>query len=457
MRDTGQRFHKFKARTLEEAYRQMRDTLGQDAVMLRAAQVRETGVLGLLGGKAVELTASAGAAGSAGKGGGRSAAERRYEAAAKTPQREEDASTVAYFQELVRDAQRRMGMHDAAQTRYRTVGNAAPKPVEEKPSPGSIIPFRRPDLRLPAHRREEGNDLRKEVHDVREMLEVLVAELPGAGLPVEFGAHYRNLLERGVSRKVAARLVAAVTAGADFAVIRDARVFAERLGFEIRKLVSVTGGIGLVAGGCRVVALVGATGVGKTTNLAKLAAQFVVRESARVAFVTADTYRVAAPEQLRVYANIIGVPLEVANDGKEMVAAIRRFRDYDLVLMDTAGASQFNMKQTRELAEVLKLAQPNETMLVVSANTQFEELMTTVRNLDSLNPTSLFFSKLDETRRYGALFSLAAETGLPLSYMSVGQNVPDDITLAHPGMVANLVLEGGDRRGRSSAKSTGIH
>jgi len=453
VRNTEPRFHKFRAPTLDEAYRRMREALGEDAVMLRAAQVREGGVLGLLGGKLVELTATSAKHAAPEPERRPSAAEKKYAAASKEPPQGTDSDTVAYFKQLVLDAQRRMGMTGDRGARYGTIGNAATKPLEERQARGAVIPFPGPERR-PAQYPDRHEDLRDEIRAVREMLQVLFAEMPGAGLPVEFEPHYRNLIERGASRIVAARLVAGVVKGGDTAVIRDPRIFAERLALEIRKHISVTGGIGLIGGACRVVALVGPTGVGKTTNLAKLAAHFVVRESARVALLTTDTYRIAAPEQLRVYANIIGVSLEVVNDVKEMAVALRQLRDRDLVLIDTAGASPFNLQQTREMAELLKVAGPDETMLVVGANTQLEELETTVKNFACMAPTSLLFSKLDETRRYGALFSLAAETGLPLSYLSVGQNVPDDITLAHPGMVADLVLEGGDRRGRPSAKPT---
>lgn len=451
MHSPDKTFHTFRAATLNEAYCQMRNTLGENAVMLRATQVREGGVLGLLGSKMVELTAAVDDRKGNPAARKRTPAEQKYVSASKANMPHQDPETLAYFKQLVLDAQRRMGIAGARPNRYATTGNAAPKPVEEMNRPSSIVPF--PQIGAMSEPYEEPHQLRNEVREIREILQVLVAEIPGAGLPIEFAPHYRNLIERGVSRKVAAALVAGVLRDADFSVIRDPRIFAERLRFEIRKRIVVTGGISLVGGTCRVVALVGATGVGKTTTLAKLAARFVVRQPARVAFITTDTYRIAAAEQLRVYANIYGVPLKVVNDGREMASAIREFRDCDLVLIDTAGASQFNVKQTAEAAELLKVAQANEVMLVLSANTQLEELVSTVWNFRGLNPTSVVFSKLDETRRYGAMLSLTVETGLPLSYFSTGQNVPDDIQLAHPGMVSELVLEGGDNRGRSSAQT----
>jgi flagellar biosynthesis protein FlhF len=208
----------------------------------------------------------------------------------------------------------------------------------------------------------------------------------------------------------------------------------------------VTGGIGLSAGTCRRVALVGATGVGKTTNLAKLAAQFGVRQHATVGLITADTYRVAAPEQLRVFANIIGLPMKVVSNAREMTEAIEAFRGCDVVFIDTAGGSQFNKGQLRELREMLQGAVPHEILLMLAANTQFDDQQQIVTNFMPLKPTSLFFSKLDETRRYGSLYTVLAETGLPMSYLSTGQDVPNDLVLAQPDIVADLVLRGRSER-----------
>ncbi len=429
----GQRFHKYKAPTLDEAYKRMRRDLGEDAVVVNTSESTEPGWLGVWKRKAVEVTASMPAPPASTKR-RLSRLEKKYNAAAKpVGSKERVDNTVEYFQQIVGDAQKRMA------SASRAASGSSQAVAAEAP----IIPFGK----LREKSDEKPDELRREVKEIREMLQVLMSETPGAGLPAEFAPHYRRLVEQGLTRRIAASLVSATVQNSDLDVVRDPRVFSERLKFEIRKLMSVTGGIGLCGGSCRVVALVGPTGVGKTTNLAKLAALFGVHELAKIAFITSDTYRVAASEQLRVYSNIIGVPLTVVNDEREMATSIRDHRDYDLVLIDTAGGSQFNLKQIDELRGLLSVAQPDETMLMLSANTQLEEMRSTVANFRCLNPTSIFFSKLDETRRYGAMLSLIIEEKFPLSYVSNGQNVPDDISLAHPGELAKIVLEGGKSRG----------
>lgn len=417
----AQRLHTFTAPTYSEAYRQMREALGSQAVVLRTTHVREKGILGLLGRKSVHLTAAAAsnrASESAARN--RSPVEKKYTVTERPRMDEKVRDKMAYFERIVSDAQKRM-----AAARLPSDGNAA------------VLPFRKP-----AASSVSQDELRRELYEMRQMLQVLYAEHPSGGLPIELAPHYRMLVERGVSRKAAACLVGAVIEGSDLRILREPRAFVERLRMEIQKSVPVTGGIGLAGGVCRRVALVGTTGVGKTTNLAKLAAEYAVRQRARVALLTTDTYRVAAPEQLRVYANIIGLPLTVVNDAKEAATAVQANRDKDLLLIDTAGGSQFNAKQIHELRETFATLAPNEVMLVVSANTQLDDLRQAVEKFGCLCPTSLFFTKLDETKRYGPVFTLAVETGLPLSYLSMGQNVPDDLMLAQPGMVANLILEG---------------
>jgi len=433
-----QKFQTFRAPTLEEAYREMQRQLGNGAVVVRTTQVRESGLLGFLRKPLIEVVASVPVPAAGRRA--LSPVERKYAANSQVGSETNVTDTVAYFEQLVRDAQRRM--------------KSAPAVAEPAPAPAGraavapVLPFKRPQDEPPR------DDLRREVAQMREMLQVLMAETPGAGIPAELVPYYRSLVERGVSRNLAAALMADAVRGSDLELLRDPRVFIERLKVEIRKRINVTGGIALTSGTCRVAAFVGATGVGKTTNLAKLAAYYAVRERVRVALITADTYRVAAPEQLRVYANIIGLPMAVANDPAEMAAAVKGFRGYDLVLVDTAGGSQFNMKQILELKEILAAAQPDEVVLVAGANTQLEELHNVVASFKCLGPGSIFFSKLDETRRFGVLLSLAAEVNLPLSYLSIGQNVPDDIVLARQSMLANLIVEGKHHRGRSSAKSS---
>lgn len=428
-----QRSHKFKAESFDAAYRQMVEALGKDAIVVNTAEVTEGGILGFLGQRMIELTAQVKPAPRPPLSRPRSLAEKKYQLYGGIGSDEYINETISHFRQLASE-----------KPALKPKGNAVPRQETVFPAPAPtqapIIPLK------PQPGGGSIEDLQSEIREMREMLKSMMAEGPSAGLPNEFAPHYNRLIEQGVTRTLAAGLVASVLRGSDPAIVRNPRVFLARLQMEIQKRVSVTGGLHLADGHRKVVVIVGATGVGKTTNLAKLAALFSVRERARVALVTTDTYRIAAPEQLRVYANIIGLPMEIVNDAAELKRALVDLRNHDLVLVDTAGGSQFNLAQIEELRGMLEAAQPDEVLLVLGANTQIEDLRTAVANFRTLRPTALMFSKLDETRRYGALFSIVAEAGLPLSYFSTGQNVPDDIELASAGKVARLLIEDGGYR-----------
>jgi flagellar biosynthesis protein FlhF len=454
-----QKLYKFKGDTLDEAYRTMRAALGGDAVVLSTNEVVEGGVLGFLGQKKVELTAAAPEATSprpAPQGKPKAApsktartpspVERKYLASAPVASDERVSETIAHFQKLVKEAKDRIARATGPPPTRTALNAVSPTPLSKRDeTPGRPAPAGQTDDPI--------EEMRHGVREVQDTLRVLMAEITGTGPHKEFSEHYRMLVDQGISRRTAASLIAKAVKGGDRGALRDPRVFRERLKFQVRRLVKTTGGIKLVPGIRRTVALVGATGVGKTTNLAKLAAEFAVRERVSVGLVTCDTYRIAAPEQLRVYANIIGLPMKVVNEPQEMASAMEEFRKHDLVLIDTAGGSQFNVEQIEELKDLLAPARPDEVLLLLSCNTQLHELHNAVANFRRLDPTSLFFTKLDETRQYGALFSAYVESDLPLSYFSVGQDVPNDIELANPGKVANLVVEGGESRDRSSPKS----
>ncbi len=211
----------------------------------------------------------------------------------------------------------------------------------------------------------------------------------------------------------------------------------------IADAIPVAGGVDLAAGSRRVVALVGPTGVGKTTTLAKIAALTALFGRKRVAFITADTYRIAAVEQLRTYAEIIGVPCEVVYTPSEMRQAVASLDDRDLVLIDTAGRSPRSGMHMAELRAFLEAAQVDEAHLVLSMTTRPRDLMETVERFAPCGANRLIFSKLDETTHLGAILGVASSVRIPVSYVTYGQNVPEDIEVADASLIARWILAGG--------------
>lgn len=201
----------------------------------------------------------------------------------------------------------------------------------------------------------------------------------------------------------------------------------------------------LEEGKTKYVFFIGPTGVGKTTTIAKLASSLKINKKAKVALFTADTYRIAAVDQLRSYATILNLPLRVIYSEAEIKEAVEEFKDYDIVLIDTAGRSHKNREQ-RDDIEKLLLSVPEESReiyLVLSATTKYKDLVKITETYSAIAKYNLIFTKLDETAGIGNIFNLKMLTGAPLSYTTFGQSVPDDISKINPQAVAKQLLGGG--------------
>ncbi len=195
----------------------------------------------------------------------------------------------------------------------------------------------------------------------------------------------------------------------------------------------------------RVIFFIGPTGVGKTTTIAKLASKLVVDHKKKVVLLTTDTYRIAAAEQLKTYASILDVPFRVIYTEEEMMAAVKDYGDYDYILVDTAGHSQHNAEQKDSMAHFLRSIDDSvdkDTYLVVSATTKYRDLLAIADAYSEFTDYKLIFTKLDETTTLGNLFNLCMYTGASMSYVTCGQNVPDDIEVFSPQSTVKQLLGG---------------
>ena len=199
------------------------------------------------------------------------------------------------------------------------------------------------------------------------------------------------------------------------------------------------------ARGPKVVYFVGPTGVGKTTTIAKIASKLCVEQKKRVALLTADTYRIAAAEQLRTYANILEIPFRIVYSAGEIEQAYEEFHDYDYVLVDTAGHSHHNEEQknnTNVMIHAVDKIAESEVYLVLSATTKYRDLISIADTYKEMSDYSIIFTKLDETSSFGNLLNLKLYTGCELSYVTYGQNVPDDIDRFNPQTTVKSILGG---------------
>lgn len=201
----------------------------------------------------------------------------------------------------------------------------------------------------------------------------------------------------------------------------------------------------LEEGKTKFVFFIGPTGVGKTTTIAKLASTFKINKKAKVAMFTADTYRIAAVDQLRSYATILNVPLRVIYSEDELGEAAEDFRGYDIVLVDTAGRSHRNKEQRDDLERLLCAVpeEQREIFLVLSVTTKYRDLVKITEAYSEIADYSIVFTKLDETGAIGNIFNVRMLTDAPLSYTTFGQNVPDDIAQINPQSIAKQLLGGG--------------
>ncbi len=282
-----------------------------------------------------------------------------------------------------------------------------------------------------------------QLSEVYRMLQHLCEKKEGdlrGGLPENLFRLFTELIDADLSEEIARELVERVRKNSPVEALDDAMMLKTRVARLLEDDMTIGPPITLTDDAPRVVALVGPTGVGKTTTLAKLAANYRLKEKRRVGLITVDTYRIAAIEQLRTYAEIIDLPMEVVTSPSEMRAAVERLSALDLILIDTAGRSPHDEVKIRELQSFLEAARTDEVHLVLSVVGGTRSLIRTLERFGDVGTTGLIFSKLDEAGGMGNIIPVMRRSKLPLHYLTTGQSVPDDIEEAHSGRLSRLIL-----------------
>ena len=384
----------FTGQSVQEAMNKVKLELGREAVILHTRRFKTGGMLGLFGNERVEVMAAV------------------DDALLETP------AVKAVVAPAIPPV-------------------AAAMPLQQ--SQESVAPVSVPLTPVKAAEPE----WKQELAEMRSLLERALHESK-QGADAIASAAVEKLLEADVLQPVAESLVRQDPILYQWKGTLTEPAFTERLERLVEQGLGKVAGVALNGSAPHVVALLGPTGVGKTTTIAKLAAYFSLQKGIRVSLITADTYRISAVEQLKTYAEIMGLQLEIVYAPQELAKALAKCKGSQLVLLDTAGRSPKNQEQLEELQLLLSQVPQAEKHLVLSLTTCNRDALEIAKRFSVCSPDKVLFTKLDEASRCGVILNVLQQFPMKLSYVTNGQNVPDDLQIVSPAWLAKELLRGDD-------------
>lgn len=392
----------FHAATMAEALSRVKSTMGNDAVILHTRTFQRRQWLGLRRREVVEITAG-----------------RRMRVAATR-----NNTTVA-----------------ATATRSEARSAALPA----SPRPASNIPGRQL-LESPAGQSAAMLGLQQEMCSLKTMVKDLVTHARQRDcpqVPEDLFEYYLRLIESQVADELATEVIRALHKQLRPEQFTQPQIVQERLAELLEKMIPAAGPLRRTkAVGPHIVAFIGPTGVGKTTTIAKLAANLNLREKRRVGLITIDTYRIAAIEQLKKYSDILNAPLKIVATPEEMREAVRALSNCEFILIDTAGRSPNDALKLSELRQMLEAAKPDEVHLVLSSTASQACVDLAVQRFGDVRVDKILFTKIDEAAHLGVVLNVVTKVNKSLSYVTTGQDVPDDIEVGQGRRLAKLMLGG---------------
>jgi len=398
----------FRAPTMGEALTQVKSVMGTDAIILHTRTLQMRRWLGLRRREIIEITA----------GKGLNVGARNLNRAA--PRKAAANPTATYGRPGLRSA-----------------GDAPRNAVE-----GS-----RQLMETPAANSAALLGLTQEMTSLKAMVKDLITQTrhqQSPNIPEDLFDYYMQLVGNDVAQELACEIVKSLQKQLRPEHLAQPQIVQEKLAEQLEKLLPTSGPlIRKKSAGPHVVALIGPTGVGKTTTLAKLAANLKLREKHRVGLITMDTYRIAAVDQLKRYADIIGSPLRVVHGADELRDAQQAMSDFDFLLIDTAGRSPNDALKLNELKGLLAAAEPDEVHLVLSTTASADSLNLAAARFGDVRVDRIIFTKLDEAAHVGVLLNVIRKVNKSLSYITTGQDVPDDIEVGKGRRLAQLILGSG--------------
>lgn len=282
----------------------------------------------------------------------------------------------------------------------------------------------------------EGGKVLEEIQSLKKLLERSRADDFTKKYELAFQQIYEHLLDQEVSLPVAEEIMEAAIAHKSGAV--DGKDALNSVRYAINERLAAISDPGIDEDR-QVIQFVGPTGVGKTTTIAKIAAKLQLENKKRIAFITTDTYRIAAVEQLKVYARILNIPVEVAYSIDDYRRAVQKFSSFDFILVDTAGRNFRDPKYIKELKEEFD-HESLQTYLVLSISTKQKDIQEVFEQFRKVSVRKVIFTKLDETKQYGSILNIALENNMKLAFLTDGQDVPDNLVPAEAEIISELLL-----------------
>ncbi|MCD9023379.1 flagellar biosynthesis protein FlhF [Cohnella silvisoli] len=444
---------------LPEAVQMIRSELGSDAVILNTKEIRIGGFLGMFSKKRVEVIAAV------------DEASKKLPARAPMPARPiEKKQLLSQIEELAVSSP--MIPSNAVRERYSQApfadsGRKTTSPVMEAQRDAGQAIIAQPDTHLEQHRsdtqaatlavavqtlearenkqaKEETSALLLELRSMKEMMAKMAKQQTFRSMPEAVMKWSRRLAEQGVDPAYVEQFAEAVNLIMEETSEEETRSSYEAARAVLLSWLQDAKGTGIEPT-TRIVHFVGPTGVGKTTTIAKLAAEQSFSHRRSVGFITADTYRIAAVDQLRTYADILNVPLEVVFSPSELTRAYKKLNDLDLLFMDTAGRNYRNEMFVSEVNSLLAPGEQTETILVLSMTHKYSDMKMVASQFAKYGVNQLLLTKFDETDSFGTIINLVKEFDFRISYITCGQTVPDDIRPFDPeDLIRRLLGEKSD-------------
>ena len=404
----------YEAVDMGEALKMVKSDLGPDAVILSSRKIMKgAGSFGLFGRPVIEVTAALPRQARGARENGRRLSEKMY--ATKAPSRPvADVSHTPSMSPVIDGIEEIRQRLNTISTRENEPDNTAERVADDVRELKSMISYLLDQSRI---EKEKGMD--------RSFLALL-----------------RILTERGLAAEYAQSIIDEIGGAAEGGPAPDLKTLLYVAANRLRQTLLFDGWIDRAGddGHKNVIAIVGPTGVGKTTTVAKLAA-ILTQRKLKVGLVTIDTYRIAAIEQLKIYANILNIPLEVVLSPGDLVRTLHLYRKMDVVLIDTAGRSQRDVEQIGELKRFFDKCPEVDARLALSASSSERQMAEAARNFSTLPLSGLIFTKLDEAVSLGEVINMQLKTGLPISYFTTGQRVPEDIEEATAKRLMSLFFK----------------